>query len=69
MKDTDKDDWEKLTRVMKYIQSIIGLPLILGIDDINNLCWYIDAAFGVHRNMKSHIGMVMTMGKGLPYQT
>ena len=69
MKDTDKDDWEKLNRVMKYIQSIIGLPLILWIDDINNLCWYIDAAFGVHRNMKSHIGMVMTMGKGLPYQT
>ena len=26
--------------------------------------WYIDAAFAVHPDMKSHAGMVFTLGKG-----
>ena len=34
------------------------------IDGTNTLCWYVDAAFGVHRDMKSHTGMIMTMGQG-----
>ena len=49
---------------MKYIQSTIGIPRILGIDDTNTLCWYVDAAFGVHHDMKSHTGSIMTMGQG-----
>ena len=28
------------------------------------MCWYIDAAFAVHPDMKSHTGMVFTLGKG-----
>ena len=64
MKEPDKDDCKKLTRVMRYIRSTTGLPLILGIDDTNMLCWYIDAVFGVHRDMKSHTIMMMTMGQG-----
>ena len=59
-----KDSWKKLNRVMKYIRSTIGLPLTLGIDDTNTLRWYVHAAFGVHRDMKSHTGMMMTMGQG-----
>ena len=49
---------------MRYIWSTIGLPLILGIYDTNTLRWYVDAAFGVHRDMKSHTGMIMNMGQG-----
>ena len=64
VKDPDKDDWKTLTRVMKYIRSTVGLPLILGIDDTNTLCWYVDAAFWVHRDMKSHTLMIMTMVQG-----
>ena len=64
VKDPDKDDWNNLTQVMKYIQSTIGLPLILGIDDTNTLCWYADAAFGLHQNTKSRTGIMMTMGQG-----
>jgi hypothetical protein len=30
----------------------------------NTLTWYIDAAFTVHADMKSHTGAVFTMGKG-----
>ena len=64
VKDPDKDYWKKLTQVMKYIKSTIGPPLILGIDDTTTIRWYVDAAFGVHPDMKSHTQMVMTMGQG-----
>ena len=60
----DKDDWKKLNRVTKYIRYTIGLPLILGIDDTNTLCWYVDATFGVHPDMNSHTGMTTNMGQG-----
>ena len=33
----DKDDWKKLTQIMKYIRFTIVTPLILGIDDTNTL--------------------------------
>ena len=57
-------DWKKLTRVIKYISSTIVLPLVIGIDDTNPLCWYVYTAFGLHGDMKSHTKMVMTMGQG-----
>ena len=38
--------------------------LTLEADDTNSLTWYIDAAFAVHHDMKSHTGAVFTMGKG-----
>ena len=41
----DTDEYNKLARVMKYIQGTIGLPLILSIDKSGNIKWYIDAAF------------------------
>ena len=49
---------------MKYIRSNIGLPLIIEIDDTNTLRWYADATFGVHHDMKSHTGIMITMGQG-----
>ena len=30
----------------------------------NTLRWYVDTVFGVHRDMKSHTGMIITMGQG-----
>ena len=34
-------------------------------NDTNTLMWYIDVALSVHANMKSHMGMELTIGKGL----
>ena len=46
---------------MKYIQRIIGLPLILSIDKSGNIKCYVDASFVVHKDMRSHTGGFMTM--------
>ena len=52
-----------MTRMMNYIQGTIGLPLILSINKSGNIKWYVDAAFAVHKDIRSHTGGFMTMGK------
>jgi hypothetical protein len=34
-------------------------------DDLRVVKWYVDASFAVHPDFKSHIGAVMTLGKGV----
>ena len=53
--------------VMKYIQGIIGLPLILSIENYGNIKWYVNVAFAVHNNIRSHTGGFMTMVTGGSY--
>ena len=38
--------------------------LELWADDSQNLYWFVDAAFAVHMDFKSHTGSVFTLGKG-----
>jgi hypothetical protein len=64
VKHPDIDDYKKLGRLMKYLEATIGLPLVLAMDKTGRIRWYIDAAFAVHNDMKSHTGAVMTMGTG-----
>ena len=52
---------------MNYIQETIGLTLIVSIDKYGNIKWYVDAAFVVHKDMRSHTGVFMTMLKGEAY--
>jgi hypothetical protein len=51
-------------RVLSFLKGTITDVLMLEADDTNILTWYIDAAFAVHADMKSHTGAVFTMGKG-----
>ena len=44
-----------------------GLPLILSIGKSGNIKWYFDAAFAVHKYMRSHNGDLMNMGTGGAY--
>jgi hypothetical protein len=43
--------------------------LVLKIDKSHCIKWYVDAAFAVHHNKKSHTGASMTLGNGLIYST
>ena len=52
---------------MKYIQGTIGIPLIFSIDKPVNIKWYIDAAFAIHKDTRSHNDGFMTTGKGWAY--
>jgi hypothetical protein len=57
-------DWEKLMRVMKYLNGTRSEYLTLSTDDLRVVKWYVDASFAVHPDFKSHTGAVMMLGKG-----
>ena len=65
----DHDDYKKLGRVMKYLRNTITLPLTLEADDLQLIHWWIDGAFATHRDMRSHTGGAMSLGKGIIYGT
>ena len=60
----DESDWVKLLRMMGFLKGTINDVLTLEADNKQTLYWYIDAAFAVHPDMKSHSGLTFTLGKG-----
>ena len=69
VKQPDHDDYKKLARAMKYLRNTITLPLTLEADDLQLVHWWIDGAFATHRDMCSHTGGAMSLGKGVIYGT
>ena len=59
-----KQDYGKLATVIKYICETIHLPLLIGWNKSGVLTLSVDAAFSVHRDIQSHTGAALTMGKG-----
>jgi hypothetical protein len=51
VRELDKDDWMKLTHLMKYVRGTRQLPLILSAARSGILKWWIDRSFAVHPNM------------------
>ena len=63
----DEDDYKKLARVMKYLRRTRHLGLTLQGDDLQVMKWWVDAAFAVHPNLRSHTGGVGSLGRGATY--
>jgi hypothetical protein len=63
----DEDDYKKLTRAMRYLQSTVYLKLTLESDGSGIIRWWVDASYAVHMDMKGHTGGTMSMGKGSIY--
>ena len=64
VKESTEQDWNKLLRVMKFLEHTKTDVLTLSADGSNALHWYWDASFAVHQDYKSHTGGTFTMGKG-----
>lgn len=58
-------DWEKLLRLLKFLNQTKDDVLTLEASDEQSITWYVDAAFAVHEDMRSHSGATMTLGKGM----
>jgi hypothetical protein len=63
---SDKDDWNKLVHLMRYIRGTHTMPLILSANGSGILKWWVDASFAVHPNMRGHSGGGMSLGRGFP---
>ena len=59
-----EQDQAKLRRLLEYINNTIDLKLHLGAIDLATLYTFIDAAYGVHKDMRSQTGGVMSFGRG-----
>jgi hypothetical protein len=62
----NQDDWNKLIRLLEYINGTREDVLTLGADELNVLKWYVDASFAVHTDFKSHTGACLSYGTGSP---
>ena len=65
VKSPDEDDYKKLARAIKYIRRTKFLRLTIEATYLDQNHWFIDGAFAVHDNMRSHTGAYMTFGKGM----
>jgi hypothetical protein len=64
VKEPNEADWNKLVRMMKYLNGTRDLRLTLSADNLNCIKWYVDASFAVHPDFKSHTGATMKFGDG-----
>jgi hypothetical protein len=69
VKQPDADDYKKLSRVIRYLRGTLNLNLTLEANDAKIMKWWVDASYGVHHDMKSHTGGIMSLGKGATYAT
>ena len=67
VRDSGEDDKNKLSRILKYISDTRYLVLTLESNGTGTVKWWVDAAFAVHHEMKSHTGGVKLMGRGTLY--
>lgn len=57
-------DWNKLVRLILFLRATSKDVLTLRCDGERTAKWFVDAAFAVHPDMRSHTGAVFTLGKG-----
>ena len=50
------EDWEKLSRVLRYLKSTKELFLTICVDDITEMYSYVDSAHMAHHDLKGHTG-------------
>ena len=62
--DPSKDDSNKLTRVLGFLERTINDKRILGANSLSNLLTWIDASYAPHDDMRSHTGGGMSLGHG-----
>jgi hypothetical protein len=55
----NEGDWKKLVKM----STEHDVPC-MSADDTSTIKWHVDAAFAIHKDMKSHTGATMTLGSG-----
>eukprot|EP00957_Ditylum_brightwellii_P207109 15351509-Ditylum_brightwellii.AAC.1 len=58
-------NWDKLLRVLGWLKSTKDDVRIVGAQSLTDVFTWIDAAYAVHDNMRSHMGGAISMGYGI----
>ena len=59
-----QQDWEKLTRVLQYLNATSDMGMILEATKSIHLIAYADASYAVHSDFKSHSAGIISLGMG-----
>ena len=59
-----KDDNDKLTCVLGFLEKILKDKRKIGATDLQNLVTWVDPSYVPHKDMKSHTGGIMSFGHG-----
>ena len=62
---SNKDNWETLKKLLLWCKNTIHDPRIIGATSLTNMFTWIDAAYTVHLDMRSHNYGIMSMGLGV----
>ena len=65
---SDVDDWKKVKRGLVFILNTIDEKRIIGAKSLGEVYTWIDSAYAVHPNMKSHMGGAISMRFGLVHE-
>jgi hypothetical protein len=60
----NEGDWKKLIKMMNFLKATKDDIPVMSCDNTNSIKWHVDAAFAIHKDMKSHTGATMTLGAG-----
>ena len=64
VKKHNQDNWNKLVQLMNYCNGTQKDKLILSADNHHVIKWYVNSAFAVHPDFKSHTSAVTTYRGG-----
>ena len=64
VKSPDEDDWGKLKPVLKYLKGTLHTKLVLPVENLNTIRWWVDTSYGTHSDYKGHTDMMMPLDKG-----
>jgi hypothetical protein len=64
VKDPNKSDWRKLIKILNSLKATQTQVATMSMDNSGEIKWYVDAAFAMHQDNKSHTGACMTLGSG-----
>ena len=59
------EDWEKLRRLLHYINGTLDMPRIIGAKGMDIMSTYVDASYAIHADMRGHTGGALSMGIGV----
>jgi hypothetical protein len=60
----NEGDWKKLVKMMNYLKATKDDVQCMSANDTSMIKWHVDATFAIHKDMKSHIGAIMTLSSG-----
>jgi hypothetical protein len=64
VKAPDEDDWGKLKQVLRYLNQTKELKLMIRVNDLSFLKWFVYGSHNVHWDCKGHAGATFTLGEG-----